>query len=125
MNTNIDNIKWKDVNKIYYKDMLLEQLNKGVKQLYPVLGYVLTSTEYSLITPVNNTYYIIYSNASGEVITEVMILTQTEYNDLSDYDNKTLYTIIETGESNISNAYVGNTAIDAIYLNSNLIYELT
>jgi hypothetical protein len=105
--------------------MLLEQLNKGVKQLYPVLGYVLTSAEYSLITPVNNTYYIIYSNASGEVITEVMVLTQTEYNDLSDYDNKTLYTIIETGESNISNAYVGNTAIDAIYLNGNLIYELT
>ena len=81
-------------------------------ELPPVLGYALTQTAYDQITPVQGTYYVIYSTAQATPIYEVMHCTQAEYDQLTPWANG-LYIIEESGE--ILDVLCGTVAADKLY----------
>lgn len=87
---------------------------------YIIYGYALTQSAYDLLTPESDKYYAISNTASGE-ITDVLRLTQSQYDDMSTHSSDTLYIITADGTT-ISYAYMGDTGLIKLYLGSNVIW---
>lgn len=104
------------------KDILLDKLIYRYDPSIISFGESLSQTSYDLITPESNKYYAISSEF--EQISElynVYNLSQEEYEELSTYDKNSLYIIKDNDE--ITNSYVGDTALEKLYLGENVIYE--
>ena len=78
----------------------------------PVLGYALTQAAYDQITPVEDTYYVIFDGAQQTPIYEVVHCTQAEYEQLTPWANG-LYIIEDSGE--ITDVYCGTTNASKLY----------
>ena len=84
-------------------------------------GKVLTQTNYDLITPSSNSYYVILNTISNtEDIKAIINTTQSEYDSLTPETN-TLYMIKDNGITN--NCKIGAEQVDKIYLGNETVWS--
>lgn len=96
-------------------------IDKALEAAPPVYGYTVTQAAYDQLTPETNMYYAIINTAAGEEITAVLELTQAQYDGMSTHVAATLYII--TGDSDISDVFVGDTELTKLYLGSEEIWS--